>query len=205
MTADDVERFEAAIAAGGIGLFPADTVYGLAVDPESDRAVQKLYELKGRPQQRPSAVMFFQLETGLATLGEMPERTGRALARLLPGRVTAILPNPRRLFPLACGPDPDRLGVRVPELSGGIAPLAGMRRAVMQSSANLSGGPDARRLGDIDPAIRAGVDAELDGGELPGLPSTVLDLTDYEQSGTWRVLREGAISASDVAAILRAP
>jgi len=202
VTPDDVERFEAAIAAGGIGLFPADTVYGLAVDPESESAVGRLYELKDRPPQRPAAVMFLQLEAALAALADLPERTTDALRRLLPGSVTAIVPNPRHLFPLACGPDPDRLGVRVPDLSGAIAPLAAMRRPVMQSSANPSGGPDARRLADVDPEIRAGVDAVLDGGELPGLPSTVVDLTDYDDRGEYRVVREGAISTSDLAAIL---
>lgn len=202
MTRDDVERFEAAVAAGGIGLFPADTVYGLAVDPESEDAVRRLYELKGRPPQRPSALMFFQVETALAVLAELPERTAGALSRLLPGPVTAIVPNPRGLFPLACGPDPDRLGVRVPALTGAIAPMSAMRRPVMQSSANPSGGPDARRLGDVDAAIRAGVDTELDGGELPGVPSTVVDLANYGADGGYRVLREGALSTSDVAAIL---
>ena len=202
MTPDDVERFEAAIAAGGIGLFPADTVYGLAVDPESERAVRRLYELKGRPPQRPAAVMFFEPQAALAAMEDLPQRTIESLRRLFPGRVTALVPNSRRLFPLACGPDPDRLGVRVPELTGPIAPLSAMTRPVTQSSANPSSGPEARRLADVDPAIRAGVDAELDGGELPGVPSTVVDLTAYAERGEYRVVREGAVSASDLAAIL---
>ena len=202
MTPDDVERFDAAIAAGGIGLFPADTVYGLAVDPESERAVRRLYELKGRPPQRPAAVMFFEPQAALAAMEDLPQRTIESLRRLFPGRVTALVPNSRRLFPLACGPDPDRLGVRVPELTGPIAPLSAMTRPVMQSSANPSGGPEARRLADVDPAIRAGVDAELDGGELPGVPSTVVDLTAYAERGEYRVVREGAVSAFDLAAIL---
>jgi L-threonylcarbamoyladenylate synthase len=202
VTPDDVERFDAAIAAGGIGLFPADTVYGLAVNPESERAVRRLYDLKGRPPQRPAAVMFFQQEAALLALGDLPERTIAALRRLFPGGVTALVPNPRRLFPLACGPDPDRLGVRVPELTGPIAPLAAMTRPVMQSSANPTGGQEAHRLADVDPAIRAGVDAELDGGELPGAPSTVVDLAAYAERGEYRVIRDGAVSASDLAAIL---
>ena len=202
MTPDDVERFDAAIAAGGIGLFPADTVYGLAVDPESERAVRRLYELKGRPPQRPAAVMFFEPQAALAAMEDLPQRTIESLRRLFPGRVTALVPNSRRLFPLACGPDPDRLGVRVPELTGPIAPLSAMTRPVTQSSANPSGGPEARRLADVDAAIRAGVDAELDGGELPGVPSTVVDLTAYAERGEYRVVREGAVSASDLAAIL---
>lgn len=197
-------RFEAAIASGGIALFPADTVYGLAVDPDSETAVRRLYELKGRPGERPAAVMFFALEPALAAIDDLPRRTAGALRRLLPGAVTVVLPNPRHRYPLACGPTPDRLGLRVPDLTGALAPLAAVRRPVMQSSANPSGGPDARRLADVDPAIRAGVDAELDGGELPGTPSTVVELAGYEASGDFQILREGAVAASDIAAKLAA-
>ena len=101
------------------------------------------------------------------------ERTRAALKRLLPGPVTVVLPNPARLYPLACGPEPERLGVRVPDLRGALEPLRAADGPVLQSSANPSGGPDARRLEDVDPALRAAVDAELDAGELPGVPSTV--------------------------------
>ena len=103
----------------------------------------------------------------------------RALARLLPGGVTLLLPNPDGRFPLACGPDPATLGLRVPDLPA----LAGVRAPVLQSSANHAGGPDARRLDDVPAAIRAGADLVLDGGELPGTPSTVVDLRRYEADG----------------------
>ena len=202
MTVDDVADFEKVIAGGDIALFPADTIYGLAVDPESDHAVRRLYELKGRPARRPAAVMFFDLESALAALPNLPERTAAALRRLLPGRVTAIVPNPDRRYPLACGPDPDTLGLRVPDLSGEIEPLAAMPRPVMQSSANLSGGPEARRLVDVDPAVRAGVDLEIDGGELPGVASTVVDLSEFEAAGEHRIAREGAVPAAEIAALL---
>src|SRR5438132_1029776 len=139
--------------------------------------------------------MFFDLEAALEAPGDVPERTLVTLRRILPGALTAIVPNPAGLYPLACGPRPDRLGVRVPRLTGAIEPLSVVRRPVMQSSANLSGGADARRLEDVDAAVRAGVDVELDGGELPGSPSTVVDLTGYGASGEFRILREGAVAA----------
>jgi L-threonylcarbamoyladenylate synthase len=195
VTEEDVERFERALAAGGIGLFPADTVYGLAVDAESEAGVRRLYELKGRPQDKPAAVMFFDAAPPAAVLEPLGERTRAALSRLLPGPVTAIVPNPRRRYPLACGPEPEKLGVRVPRLGPDLAPLRALSRPVLQSSANPSGGSDPRRLAAVDPRIRAGVDAELDGGELPGTPSTVVDLTAYEDGGAYALLREGAVSA----------
>ena len=191
--------FERCIADGGVALFPADTVYGLACDPESREAVERLYAIKGRPADRPAAVMFFQLEPALAALPELGPRTRGALERLLPGPATLLLPNPERLFPLACGPVPDRLGLRVPDLPL----LARVRRPVMQSSANPSGGADARRLEDVDQRIREQVDLEIDGGELPGTPSTVIDLSEYERTGSYEVVREGALDAASVATRLR--
>ena len=105
MTPDDVERFEAAIAAGGIGLFPADTVYGLAVDPESERAVRRLYELKGRPPQRPAAVMFFEPQAALAAMEDLPQRTIEALRRLFPPRSgPASTPSSTAASFLGCPP-----------------------------------------------------------------------------------------------------
>ncbi|MEA2421998.1 MAG: L-threonylcarbamoyladenylate synthase, partial [Thermoleophilaceae bacterium] len=87
-------------------------------------------------------------------------------------------------------------------LTGALAPLAAARWPVLQSSANPSGGIDARRLEDVDPGIRARVDLQLDGGELPGTPSTVVDLSEYEVSGDYTVLREGAVSSVEIAAAL---
>jgi L-threonylcarbamoyladenylate synthase len=194
--------FEACIRSGGVALFPADTVYGLATEPQSREGVERLYRIKGRKPDRPAAVMFFGLDLALAALPELGERTREALGRLLPGAVTAVVPNPARRYPLACGPVPERLGLRVPALSGALEPLAGARWPVLQSSANPSGGADARRLADIDPKIRARVDMQLDGGDLPGTPSTVVDLGDYEESGDYAVLREGAVPAVEIAAAL---
>ena len=186
---------EACIAAGGVAVFPADTVYGLACDPVSAAAVDRLYALKGRPPAKPAAVMCFGAAPALPELGP---RTRAAVERLTPGGVTLLLPNPAGRWPLACGPDPGTLGLRV--IAG---PLDGMPRPVLQSSANLAGGPDARRLADVPEAIRAAADLVLDGGELPGTPSTVIDLRDYEADGRWSVVREGAVAVDTVATVLR--
>jgi L-threonylcarbamoyladenylate synthase len=193
VTPEEVETFERCISVGGVALFPADTVYGLATEPDSREGVERLYRLKGREPDKPAAVMFFQLESALAALADLGERTRSALERVLPGPVTLVLPNPSRRYPLACGPEPDRLGVRVPLLTGELEPLSAASWPVLQSSANRSGGADARRVEDVDESVRSGVDLVLDGGELPGTPSTVVDLTSYEGDGSWELLREGAL------------
>ncbi|MFL5869072.1 MAG: L-threonylcarbamoyladenylate synthase, partial [Thermoleophilaceae bacterium] len=138
----------------------------------------------------------------LAALPELGGRTRDAVERLLPGPFTLLVPNPAQRFPLACVPEPGRLGLRVPKLAGELAPLAGMSWPVLQSSANPSGGADARRLEDVDERIRGGVDLQLDGGELPGTPSTVVDLTAYEKDGGYEVVREGAVAAAELADLL---
>ena len=120
------------------------------------------------------------------------------MGTLLPGPVTLVVANPRRLYPLACREDPERLGVRLIE-----GPLTGATVAVFQTSANRSGEPPPRRLADVDEAIRDAVDVVIDGGEVGGEPSTVLDLTRMEE-GTWSILREGALSSPEAAALLRA-
>ncbi len=198
LSTEDVASFEHCIAAGGVALFPADTVYGLATEPDSKQGFRRICAMKGRPEDKPSAVMFFSLELALDALPELGQRTRGALERLLPGPLTLVLPNPARRFPLAAGLRPDRLGLRVPDLPA----LAAASRPVLQSSANLAGEADARRLADVNPAIRHSVDLQLHGGELQGTPSTVIDLSELETGGGFTVLREGAVSAAQVRATL---
>jgi L-threonylcarbamoyladenylate synthase len=182
--------FEECIAAGGVVVFPADTVYGLACDPSNEAAVARLYELKGRPPDKPAAVMFFDRVQALAALPELTGRTRALMAKLLPGAVTLLVPSEK--FPLAGGAG--TLGLRVPD----IPPLATV--PVLQSSANEASGPDARRLDEVPEAIRRGADLVIDGGELPGTPSTVVDLRQYERGGDVRIVRPGAVAPEIVAA-----
>ena len=203
LSAADARTFERCIAVGGIAVFPADTVYGLACEPDSKEAVQRLYLLKRRSPDKPAAVMFFALDLALAALPELGPRTAGALRALLPGAVTLLLPNPAGRFPLACGPGAaDVLGLRVPQWPPALAALADVRWPVLQSSANVAGGPDARRLQDVPQYMREHTDLVLDGGRLPGTPSTVVDLRGYELDERWSVAREGAMSITEVAARL---
>jgi L-threonylcarbamoyladenylate synthase len=193
----DAVAFEDCIAGGGVALFPADTVYGLACDPRSAAAVARLYELKGRPPRQPAAVMFFSLQRALDALPELGPRTRALLGRLLPGAVTVLVENPADRFALACAGAP-LLGLRVPAETG----LEAVRLPVLQSSANLSGGADARTLDDVPAQIRDGVDLVLDAGELPGVASTIVDLSGYEQDGRWEIRRDGAVPPARVAELI---
>jgi L-threonylcarbamoyladenylate synthase len=202
VTEDQVSEFEEVIAEGGVAIFPTDTVYGLGTHPDSVEGAHRLYWIKGRSPDRPAAVLFFDLERALAELPDIGAKTRGALERLLPGAVTVLLPNPGTRFPLACGAEPSRLGLRVPKLDEKLARLSGMTLPILQSSANPTGETDPRSLEEVDPRIRRDADIEVDAGVLPGTPSTVIDLSTYEQSGSYEVLREGALSAEAVGAQL---
>ncbi len=182
---------------GGVAVFPADTVYGLACDPLSESAVDRIHEAKGRPAEKSSAVMYFSPLAMRELVAGLGERAAGAVAALLPGPVTLILPNPERRYPLACREDPERLGVRLIE-----GPLAGMPLPVFQTSANVSGYPAASRFDGVDEAIVAAADLAIDGGALGGLPSTVVDVSAFDSGGGWEILREGGMPAPEVAAAL---
>ncbi len=188
---------ERTIAAGGVVVFPSDGVYGLACDPLDPAAIDRIHELKGRDDGKPSAVMYFSPLAFRELVAGLGPRTAAAASALLPGPVTLIVANPGHRYPLACREDPERLGVRL--IAG---PLAGAMCPVFQTSANLSGEPAPRELDGVPELIRVGAELVIDGGELPGLPSTVVDLAAIEDGGGWRLLREGAISEGDLLAAL---
>ncbi|MDX6486058.1 MAG: L-threonylcarbamoyladenylate synthase, partial [Gaiellaceae bacterium] len=158
-------------------------MYGLAADP-GEESTRRLYELKGRDLAQPSALVAADLQRLLALVPEL-SALATSLAQLLPAPVTLILPNPARRFRWLTGSNPDAIGVRVPELGGPAAPLLERVGAVVATSANKPGEPDPSRLDDVPEEIRRGAAAVVDGGELPGTPSTVIDLTGPEP----RILR----------------
>jgi L-threonylcarbamoyladenylate synthase len=183
VTAPPAASLATVMADGGVAVIGTDTVYGICADAANAAAVERLLRLKQRPSGKPAAVAFGALEPALAALPELGERTRAVLRRLLPGPLTLLLPNPQRRFPLAGG---ELLGLRVLEL--GIE----LDRPLLLTSANLAGGPEPRTLAEVPEPIRAAADLVVDAGELPGTPSTVVDLGGFEATGAWRILRQGA-------------
>jgi L-threonylcarbamoyladenylate synthase len=187
-----------ALRAGQPVVLPFDTVYGLAAEPYDEESTRRLYELKGRPPTQPTALV---AATVAALRAALPELDMTRAWHLLPGPFTLVVPNPAHRFPWLTGPTPDAIGVRVPTLAGPTRAVLDEVGAVVATSANLPGGADPRRLEDVPEEIRAGAGAVVDGGELPGTPSTVVDLTGPEP----RILREGAVLAAEVLRRLQAP
>jgi len=198
---DGVEAARAAlertIAAGGVAVFPADGLYGLACDPLDAAAIGRIQRIKGRDDGKPSAVMYLSPLAMRELVEGLGPRTRLAVGALLPGPVTLVVANPEGRYPLACREERSRLGVR---LIGG--PLAGAMCPLFQTSANLSGEPAPGRFADVPGQLVAAVDLAIDGGELTGLPSTVVDLAAYDDDGSWKILREGALSRREFEELL---
>ena len=183
----------AALRAGDPDILPTDTVYGLCASAATAGPTERMYALKGRDAAQPTALLAAGVEQLLDALPELDETVLRAL---LPGPFTLVVPNPAQRFPWLTGATPSAIGVRVPDLPAVAREVVEQAGFIAATSANLPGGPDPRRLGDVPDELLERVAAVVDAGELPGTPSTVLDLSGPEP----RVIREGAVPAADALA-----
>jgi L-threonylcarbamoyladenylate synthase len=188
-----IDEAVAEIREGRPVVLPTDTVYGLCADPYREAPARELYRVKGTPPDQPMALLAHDIDLLFECVPELRGRSGTMVRALLPGPFTLILPNPAQRYRWITGSTPDRIGVRVPELTGPGAEVVSRVGAIVATSANSHGATDPRRLEDVPVEIRAGAAALVDGGELPGTPSTVLDLSGEEP----RVIREGAVPAEE--------
>jgi len=189
-----------AIRDGRLAVLPTDTVYGLVCTASNEQPAADLYRLKGRDAIQPTALLFGSVDVLLECIPELAGRPAAIARALLPGPFTLVVPNPAGRFRWLCESRPDTIGVRVPALSGPVAEIVDRLGAVVATSANLPGEPDPRRLAEVPEQILAGVAAVLDGGELPGTASTVLDLTGPEPV----VLRVGVADPGEALARIAA-
>jgi len=195
----DVEAAIEALRVGRLAVIPTDTVYGLAADGASEDAARALYAAKGRGAAQPTALLFASVELVLERLPEIPARTAAIVRAVLPGPLTLVLPNPGRRFGWLNEARPEAIGVRVPDVAGPAKKVLDALGVLVATSANLPGGADPRRLADVPAEIRAATAALVDGGELGGAPSTVVDVTGAEPV----VLREGALPGAEALARIR--
>ena len=182
-----------AIQRGRPVILPTDTVYGLATTALHPDAVLNLYRLKQRPVTQSTALLAPDLDMLFELVPELRGRAGVVARALLPGPYTLVLPNPARRYRWLTGANYDTIGVRVPDLPEPTAAILRQVNALAATSANLSGGRDPATLDEVPEELRQAAAAVIDGGALPGVPSTVLDFTRPQP----RVLREGLASGAE--------
>ena len=189
-----------ALAAGLPVLLPADGVYGLCSAP-GEEPVRRLYELKGRGPEQPTAVIAASVETLLELIPELRGRPEAIVRAILPGPYTLVVPNPARRYPWLNGERPDTIGVRVAHVPAPTQRVLDAVGLVAATSANEPGEPSASSLDGVPERIRAACGAELDAGLRSGEPSTVVDVSGDEPV----VLREGAGGVAEALAAARLP
>jgi len=162
----------AAVREGHAVVYPTETVYGLGADATDPDAVERVFDLKGRPRDNPLSLGVPSVEAALdyTRPTAMEERFMR---RFLPGPVTVVVER-RPSLPDVLTAGRDRVGVRVPDHETALD-LLERAPPLTATSANRSGSPSVTRVADLDDRIRDGVAVIVDGGETPGTESTVVD------------------------------
>lgn len=189
---DAVAMCASAVKSGGVVVFPTDTIYGIGCDPYNDGSVRRIFSIKGRDEKKPLPVLVRSLGDAekMVSLG----RAGRALAeKYWPGALTIVAPIIDHKMSQAVTAGAGSLAVRVPANTC-ILSLLGHCGQIVGTSANRSGEKPLKSAQEVLDSSLEGYDALLDGGPVEkGIESTIVDITDNP-----RILREGAIKASEV-------
>lgn len=189
-----IQQASEVLAQGGLVIFPTETVYGLAADALSEGAVRRVWEVKGRPSDKPLPVQVANVE-GLRLLWrEVPEDLLPLIDAFMPGALTLVYWR-SALVPDIVTAGADTVGVRIPDHPVAQELLKAFQRPIVAPSANLSGDPPPSRVEQIPPALLDAVDLVIDAGDTGGgVPSTVLDVTVRPA----RILRAGALAIHEL-------
>jgi L-threonylcarbamoyladenylate synthase len=189
------ERVAEVLLAGGAVVVPTDTVYGLAALPGDRAAVERLFDLKGRPGQVPIAVLCAEAAQALGLAAGLTPGVRNVASRLWPGPLTVVLAR-RPELDLHLGEPATTVGLRCPDHAL-IRAIAGRVGPIATTSANRHGAPTPDTALAAAGELAGPVDLVVDGGRLAGAASTVVAL---EPDGSWRALREGPLTLDEVRA-----
>jgi L-threonylcarbamoyladenylate synthase len=179
---DPIERAVLVLSHDGLVAYPTDTLYGLGADALSDEAIIRLYEAKQRPLSMPVSVAVCDFDM-LAATGKVQPSMQTFIETFLPGPVTVVLPS-RSCIPDILTGGTGMIGIRMPAHDLALRLIETFDSPITATSANLHGGKDPQ----IPEECTAPHEFLIDGGRLPGTPSTVVDLT------TKTVVRKGALA-----------
>ena len=174
---------------GGVVAYPTDTLYGLAVDPRSDAAVERVFAVKER--ERSAAVALIAADVLQAQQAGTFGASELVLARAFwPGPLTIVVPAAQELSRRLSG-DLNTVGVRVPGHAVARALAAAFGSCITATSANISGSPPSMTADEVAATLDGRIDAVLDAGPAPGgPPSTIVEFAD----GRPVLRRSGAVA-----------
>lgn len=186
------------ILQGGVAAFPTETFYGLGADARNEEALQKIFQIKGREENKPLLLLIGDRDWLSGLVRNIPPVAGRLMEKFWPGPLTLVFEASPRLSALLTG-GTGTVGVRLSPHPVAQALIQAVGRAITATSANLSGQPSASVAAEVFRALGNRVDAILDGGQTAGgLGSTVLDLS----SPAPRIIRQGVISQAELVPFL---
>ena len=194
----NIETAGAVLRAGGIVAFPTDTVYGLGAVCTDEKAIQKLFEAKGRDEGKPISILVSGPAQAEAIAAELPEQARKLMEVFWPGALTIILKKrPEISEKLSAGRD--TIGLRMPASEAAVRVIEAAGSPLAAPSANISGKRSSVTAEDVREDLDGKIDMILDGGACPvGISSTVADLT----GETPVILREGTVTKSMIDAVL---
>lgn len=201
-TKQEIQKVVSVLEAGGVVVFPTETVYSLAVDATNEAAIKTVYELKGRGFKKPLHVVVANLE--MAEKYVVVNALARKLAaKFLPGPLTLVLPKKPLVLPEILTAGFPTLGIRIPNLNLALIVAKTFKKPYTTTSANLSGGPNPYSVNEVTSQFakdkQALIDLVVDIGELPHLlPSTLVDLISDQP----KILREGPVSKEEIEEVL---
>jgi L-threonylcarbamoyladenylate synthase len=183
---------------GGIVSFPTRYLYGLGADALNSEAVDRVFASKQRPYSKPLSVLINHQNDLSLLARNVPQAAVSIMERFWPGDITIVF-EANTALPLNLTAGTGKIGVRLPQHPVAVALTNAVQVPITATSANLTGRGGCSRVSDLDPVVTDKLDLILDAGPLEGgTGSTVIDIT----VDVPKILREGAISAQDIFAIL---
>ena len=194
-----IEKASQIILRGGVVAFPTETFYGLGADVSDLEALQKVFQIKRREENKPLLLLVAD-QTWLPKLvKEIPPVAGQLMEKFWPGPLTLVFQASPHLLSILTA-NTGRVGLRISSHPVAQALVQAVGRAITATSANITGQPSASLASEVSQALGKGVDAILDGGRTAGgLGSTVLDVSGVLP----KIIRQGTVSPAELAPFLK--
>jgi L-threonylcarbamoyladenylate synthase len=182
------------LSSGGIIAYPTETFYGLGADATNEKAIQKIFAVKGRDFRNPVSLIIGQTDDIYALVQNVPQAAKKLMAAFWPGALTIVFFAADNVSPMLTAGS-GKIGLRVSSHPGAQEIVQKLKRPLTATSANLSGAPECISASDVALQLGDKIDAIIDLGNTPGTKgSTIIDVT----CTPWVILREGAISKKTI-------